>query len=286
MNGEQQSRIEPGLDQDVRIVAFLVKKYAYTILFSIAIASEWHHEKNGSDLSTESIGEGSKIKVWWRCPRVTCPYGCRHDWESQVHTRCLRGSSCPFCSTVPYKCQICRHQSVAHLRPDIARGWHPTQNGTCSPFQYSLRSNFIAWWRCSKNSQHEWKTSIAHRTYGTACPMCFSNFSQIAMTWLRVQQAQCQFQIRHGESDLGEFQIPETRYKCDGYCEETKTVYEFHGNPAIFEETMIHPIIKKTFRELYDKTLQKEQKIKELGYTYLSITTGAVTYPCYRRSSQ
>ncbi len=45
----------------------------------------------------------------------------------------------------------------------------------------------------------------------------------------------------------GEYQIPGTRYKADGYCSETNTIYEFHGdywhgNPSKFSPTDINEL--------------------------------------------
>lgn len=55
--------------------------------------------------------------------------------------------------------------------------------------------------------------------------------------------------FQHGGND-GEYHIPETNYKADGYCKETNTIYEFHGdfwhgNPYIFKNDTFNPICKK-----------------------------------------
>lgn len=69
----------------------------------------------------------------------------------------------------------------------------------------------------------------------------------------------------------GEYKIPTTRYRADGYCEETNTIYEFHGdyfhgNPKRFDPEEENKLCNATHGELYQKTLQKEQKIRNLGY--------------------
>ena len=68
-----------------------------------------------------------------------------------------------------------------------------------------------------------------------------------------------------------EFRIPTTRYLADGYCKETNTIYEFHGdyfhgNPKIYLEKDKNDVCNKTMGYLYKKTLEREQKIKELGF--------------------
>ena len=56
--------------------------------------------------------------------------------------------------------------------------------------------------------------------------------------------------IQHAENG-GEFLIPTTKYKADGYCKETNTIYEmngafYHSDPRMFpNRDEIHPL-KKT----------------------------------------
>jgi len=70
----------------------------------------------------------------------------------------------------------------------------------------------------------------------------------------------------------GEYVIPNTRYRADGYCAATNTIYEFHGdiwhgNLAVFRETdQPNPFSNLTAKELYEKTLKKENYIKDMGY--------------------
>lgn len=59
--------------------------------------------------------------------------------------------------------------------------------------------------------------------------------------------------------------------KCDGYEESTNTVYEFlgdywHGNPEVFDHNKLHPVVKKTYGELYKKTFINFDKLISLGY--------------------
>ena len=76
--------------------------------------------------------------------------------------------------------------------------------------------------------------------------------------------------INHALND-GEFNIPNTRYKADGYCHETNTIYEFHGdywhgNPKIYDSNRINKTCNITHGELYKKTLEKGNIIKDMGY--------------------
>lgn len=97
------------------------------------------------------------------------------------------------------------------------------------------------------------------------------HYSYISILWLEQQSTKFSCNIMHGKNG-GEYSIPGTLYFADGYCEETNTIYEFHGdfwhgNPQIYSSDMIHPILEHvTMGELYQKTIDREQKIKELGY--------------------
>ena len=76
--------------------------------------------------------------------------------------------------------------------------------------------------------------------------------------------------IQHAINGI-EYTILKTNYKADGYCKETNTIYEFHGdfwhgNPKKYRSDDINKITKCTFGILYEKTMQKEKTIKELGY--------------------
>lgn len=64
--------------------------------------------------------------------------------------------------------------------------------------------------------------------------------------------------------------------KVDGYCKKTNTVYEFHGdywhgNPNLYPENEIHPIIGISYGQLYRNTLDRDNKIRNLGYNLVVI---------------
>ena len=58
--------------------------------------------------------------------------------------------------------------------------------------------------------------------------------------------------------------------------EELNIIFEFHGdyyhgNPLYYNKDEYNVVCKTTFGELYRKTLLKEQTIKDLGYTLVTI---------------
>ena len=120
------------------------------------------------------------------------------------------------------------------------------------------------------------KTPIAHYNSCIGCPKCSNNgFSKPSILWLDFLSKLYNIYIQHAHND-GEYVITTTKYRSDGYCKENNTIYEFHGdywhgNPKKFNPDDINEITKKTFKDLYDETLIRENKIKELGYNLVVI---------------
>jgi hypothetical protein len=104
---------------------------------------------------------------------------------------------------------------------------------------------------------------------------CSQKTSKLAQQWIDYLSITKQ-DIQHFYSENGEFKIPNSKYKADGYDENTNTIYEFHGdfwhgNPKLFNKDEMNKITKTTFGELYEKTLSKEKYCKSQGYNYKSI---------------
>lgn len=111
-----------------------------------------------------------------------------------------------------------------------------------------------------------------HKTNPQGCPNCqlIKQYSCSQVKWLNFMMKYYDLTIHHAENG-GEYSIPTTKYKADGFCKETNTIYEFHGdfwhgNPDIYDTDQLNPISKKTFGALYQKTIEKEQHLKQLGY--------------------
>ena len=70
--------------------------------------------------------------------------------------------------------------------------------------------------------------------------------------------------------------IPSTKLIADALDLESKIVYEFygdyyHGNPKIYKSNKLNPTANKTYGQLYQETLNREQRIKDIGYQVVSI---------------
>lgn len=68
--------------------------------------------------------------------------------------------------------------------------------------------------------------------------------------------------------------LKDVKYKVDGFDPETNTVYLYHGRfwhgcPETFDPEMIHPVVKLPMKDLYEKTMMYENKIKAAGYNLI-----------------
>ena len=98
--------------------------------------------------------------------------------------------------------------------------------------------------------------------------------SQVALRWLDYEASKHNIQIQHANNG-GEFCLRTSKgYKwpVDGYCEATKTVYEFqgdyfHGNPKKFKSTdLFHG---KPYSEKWAKDSEKRAHYEANGFTYV-----------------
>jgi len=100
------------------------------------------------------------------------------------------------------------------------------------------------------------------------CNKCITNgYSKVAIKWIESISKN----IQHAEN-IGEYCIQNTKYKVDGYDEKTNTIYEFHGCfwhgcvKCYTDREEMNPISKKTYEELFKKTIERIEIFKNLGY--------------------
>jgi len=123
---------------------------------------------------------------------------------------------------------------------------------------------------CNKTNKLFLQTPKSHLR-GSKCPCCSKNkkYSLKAIKYLDFISIYNNIFIKH-QLNGGEYTILNTRYKADGYCEETNTIYEFHGtiyhgDPRFCKSNDFN-YLGKNYGELYQKTLEREQQIKDFGY--------------------
>ncbi len=109
----------------------------------------------------------------------------------------------------------------------------------------------------------DFKQRAKNHLIGQGCPICGDLFGIKEKKWLDYLGV-TERQVRIG------------KYIVDGFDPLTNTIYEFngdfwHGNPDVFNPNDINNVLKKSFGELYEKTINKEMKLKEKGYNIISI---------------
>lgn len=168
-------------------------------------------------------------------------------------------------------CNLCFNKSFASINKSLY--WDYEKNNG-KPRDYFKSSCKEFWFNCNKCSRN-FENRLSHISSGVWCGYCIKRHSKGQIEWLNFIQIKDGIIIQHAEN-IGEFIISNTNYKADGYCKETNTIYEYHGdfwhgNPNKYVLTDINPISKKTFGELYQKTLEREQQIRDLGFNLITI---------------
>lgn len=118
-----------------------VKRLAFNSMlkYRTELWIEWDFEKNDElGLDVWKITHGSGKKAWWVCKKG-------HKWHSVIGTR-TKGCNCPYC--VGQKVDI--NNSLAKVKPEIAKQWHHTKNGDLTPYDVTYNSGLKVWWKCSE----------------------------------------------------------------------------------------------------------------------------------------
>ena len=93
----------------------------------------------------------------------------------------------------------------------------------------------------------------------------FETSSHKAITWIRYISKLNNIQIQHGRNGK-EKQIG--KYKLDGWCNLTKTGYEFHGClyhgcPKCFKSQTFNPVLNEPMQVIYERHLERIRYIKQ-----------------------
>ena len=124
----------------------------------------------------------------------------------------------------------------------------------------------------------DFQQRVSSHLAGGGCQRCaWGPTSKKCADWLDLIAVQTGHHIQHAENG-GEYHFPEMpKRKADGFDEITNTVYEyngtlFHGDPRRYPADRPHPLIaKKTCGEVYQKTLDRDEWIRDQGYTLVTM---------------
>ena len=129
------------------------------------ISKEWDYKKN-YPLTPRNFAPHSSSKVYWKCENEHPSY------PATIGARTGKNrTSCPVCSGN----KVHTSTSLATLKPQIAKQWHPTKNEKLKPDGFTCGSGKIVWWKCENGLDHEWYVSIGSRAGKNRkglCPFC------------------------------------------------------------------------------------------------------------------
>jgi len=120
---------------------------------------------------------------------------------------------------------------------------------------------------CKTCSLHFTQIPASHINAQSGCPNCSgANISKQERKWL--QYIELPDDNKHRQVNLN---IDGKKYRVDGFDPSTNTVYEFngtwyHGHPDFYPADGINTRSKKTYGELYKKTIAREALIQSAGY--------------------
>ena len=126
---------------------------------------------------------------------------------------------------------------------------------------------------CTKHNKQFRQAPSSHLKNHNGCSKCSNNgFSNKQIQWLDFISILHNITIQHAINNK-EYKIKDIG-KVDGYCKENNTIYEFHGdfyhgNPMkynILDKNAINSRTKQNYSKLYETTIKRDKKIKELGY--------------------
>lgn len=121
---------------------------------------EWDFEKNDKlGLDIYRVTKSSARIVWWICSK------CESNYDMTIDKR-TKKRNCPYCAGK----RVNNTNSLASLRPELAKQWHPTNNGNMTPHDVTSNNIKEFWWLCHVcNSDYKMKISYNR---SDKCPYC------------------------------------------------------------------------------------------------------------------
>lgn len=201
---------------------------------------------------------GSDIKVSIFCERC-------NEWFQQTPHGHLAGKGCSKCGGTSLKTQEQFLKEVRLKHGDKYDYGSAVYIGTLYPVEI----------KCKKCKQTYVQIAWAH-LQGHGCFRCANarQYSKAAIEWIKTIATARNIHIQHQENG-GEYRILDSgrRWKADGYYHDgsTREIFEFygdwwHGNPKLYPAETWNSLCKKTMGQLYDNTMERENKLRALGY--------------------
>lgn len=195
------------------------------------------------------IDSSSKIKI-------ICD---KHGEFEQTPTAHMRGQNCPKCSIDNSKItldEFIKRSNIIHN----------------NKYDY-VKVNFLktsCYVSIICDCGFNFLQKVKNHLHGNGCPKCCSkNISKSEVKWLDKLNIPEEYRHKNIKINNKNFYIDALDFK-------NNIIYEFygdywHGNPLKYNPNDINRNNKKTFRELYQSTMNRENILKENGYGIVSI---------------
>ena len=172
----------------------------------------------------------------------------------------LRGRGCPICGRLK---NIEKQLTPTNVFVEQATSIHASKYSYDNTSLRGMKRDIEI--ICPKHGTF-WQRPDNH-LLGVGCPTCTHTISKPEVAWLDLLEVS--EDKRHKT-----ITVNGAKYKVDAL--DGNTIYEFygdfwHGNPTKFQPTDVNLINKKSFGELYEKTVAREQILIESGYNVVSM---------------
>jgi G:T-mismatch repair DNA endonuclease (very short patch repair protein) len=218
------------------------------------------HDKYYSYERTEYKGSYHKVII-------TCP---SHGDFEQLPTSHLMGAGCP----------LCGFESIAQSKfltdEDISAIFAKARNIHSGRYEYTrifrIEGRLYIEMRCTKHDVISQR--LDHHLHDHGCMLCTHQYSKEQLESLTYYSITRYRGMLHAENG-GEYKIPDTKYKADGFHTETNTILEHHGDfwhgGNEYNPLEINPRTGTTYGLLRERTKIKEDVINALGYKLIVI---------------
>ena len=242
------------------------------------LATQWHPTKNRG-LTPYDVTFKSGTEVWWFLPYDDPKTGKHFDfeWRARIADR-SNGNGCPYLSGAAVWPGF---NDLATTHPNLAKEWHPTKNGSLTPYDVTAGSNHPnVWWllpyddpETGKHFDFEWPAKIISRANGSGCPyLSESSGEQHVRKYLFdnniTSERQKTFRGLHGVGNgklSYDFAIPDYNILIEyNGVQHYKPIKHFGG--------------EKQFKTQKEHDRRKRKYAKENGYTLIEISYKYDTY--------
>lgn len=192
-------------------------------------------------------------KTLYKSAREKVVITCREhgDFEQEPRSH-LSGNGCPYCSGL-----------IRNKKRFLEKAWEV--HGEKYTYENTDYKNSKSKITVTCLQHGDFNIIAGEFLRGSGCRGCMSSHPETV--WLN----SLNIPIRQFKINIGKKFII-----VDGYDPRTNTCYEFHGdfwhgNPSVYPPTEINRKNGMSFGELYNKTLEKEKTIRELGFNLVCI---------------